>query len=75
MGTNDLYTKEIGSAMRLGRLRSPANGAIKLGWQARRRQLAPVLVDFGMLVLAAITTEAVSHGLRSCPPRLSRRWR
>src|SRR5215213_6146509 len=68
MGTNDLYSKEIGSALRLGRLRSPANGAIKTRWQERRRQLMPVLVDFAMLLLAAVATEAVSHALGDPAP-------
>src|SRR5687767_6835550 len=71
MGTNDLYSKEIGSAIRLGRLRRGGGGAIKTGWQARRRQLAPVLVDVLTLTLASIATEALSHGLGDPAPPVS----
>ena len=63
MGTNDLYSKEVGSAVRLGLLRQPAMGARRLGRLARRRSLRPFLVDVLMLVLAACATEAVSYAL------------
>ena len=61
MGTNDLFSKEIGSAMRLGLLRGPTMGALRLGWRSRRRQIRPLCVDFLMLVLAGAATEAMSH--------------
>src|SRR4051812_49094470 len=68
MGTNDLYTKDIGSAIGLGRLRHPAGGATSSGWQARRRQLLPVLVDILTLVVAGVATEALSHMLGDPAP-------
>ncbi len=60
MGTNDLFTKEIGSALRLGLLRSSGVSALRLGWRAKRRQAGPFLVDFAMLVVAGAATEGVS---------------
>jgi len=37
-------------------------GTLRNGLQTRRRQLAPLLIDFVMLVVAGAATEAMSHG-------------
>ena len=71
MGINDLYGKDISSAFGLGRLRRPANGAISSGWQARRRQLGPVLIDIFMLVMASVATELISIALGDPAPPLA----
>jgi exopolysaccharide biosynthesis polyprenyl glycosylphosphotransferase len=60
MGTNDLFTKEIGSALRLERLRRPGMESLGLG-QARRRQAKPFLIDAAVLLLAGLATEAISY--------------
>ncbi len=61
MGTNDLFTKEIGSALRLGRLRR--SGAGEPGLEATTRRVKPVWLDALMLVFAGIATEAISSAL------------
>jgi exopolysaccharide biosynthesis polyprenyl glycosylphosphotransferase len=72
MGTNDLFSKEIGSALRLGLLRGSTMGALRLGWQARRRQARPFFVDFLMILTAGGATEAMSHALGE--PAMPVRW-
>ena len=46
-------------------------GALRLGWQARRRQIRCLLVDFLMLIAAGGATQAVSHlaGVPAMPVR------
>ena len=70
MGTNDLYSKEIGSALRLGLLRGSAMGTLRHGLQARRRQLSALLIDFFMLLGAGVATEVMSTW-RTCRRRPS----
>jgi exopolysaccharide biosynthesis polyprenyl glycosylphosphotransferase len=72
MGTNDLFSKEFGSALRLGLLRGPTMGALRLSWQARRRQARPLLVDFLMILAAGGATEAIAHLLNE--PAMPVRW-
>ena len=72
MGTSDLFSKEIGSALRLGLLRGPRMGALRTGWQARRRQIRALLVDFLMLLAAAAATQVISH--LAAEPAIPIRW-
>ncbi len=72
MGTNDLFSKEIGSALRLGLLRGPTAGALRLGWQARRRQARPFFVDLLMVLVAGGATQAMSHLLGE--PAMPVKW-
>jgi len=72
MGTNDLFSKEIGSALRLGLLRGSTMGALRLGIHSRRRQLRPLLIDFLMLLVAGGATEAMSHLLNE--PAMPVKW-
>src|SRR5687767_12054169 len=62
MGTNDLFTKEIGSALRLGRLRR-SGAADEAGVAPATRRRSAVWLDAFMLVLAGVATEAISAAL------------